>query len=108
MFVTTAVPLNVSGDAQHAPRGGLQPRGGHQFKVMAFDRATGRTVWERIAREAEPLERDAGEVALRSLGEHRDLRDQIRTGLEVSERLTIAAAALVTGPNSACPAVGDE
>ena len=61
-----------------------------------------------LAREAEPIERDAGEVALRSLGEHRDLRDQIRTGLEVSERLTIAAAALVTGPNSACPAVGDE
>ena len=61
-----------------------------------------------LAREPEPLERDAGEVALRSLGEHRDLRDQIRTGLEVSERLTVAAAALVTGPNSACPAVRDE
>ena len=56
VFVTTAVPVNVTGDAQHAPRGGLQPRGGHQFKIMALDRATGRTVWERTAREAEPHE----------------------------------------------------
>ena len=54
--MTTAVPMNVSGEAQHAPRGGLQPRGGHQFKVIALDRATGRTVWERVANEAEPHE----------------------------------------------------
>jgi outer membrane protein assembly factor BamB len=56
VFVTTAVPVNVSGDAQHAPRGGLQPRGGHQFKVIALDRATGQTVWERVANELEPHE----------------------------------------------------
>src|SRR4029077_7392259 len=61
-----------------------------------------------LARETEPVERDAGEMALRSLGEHRDLRDQIRTRLEVSERLAVATAALVTSPNSACPAVRDE
>jgi hypothetical protein len=56
VFVTTAIPVGITGDAQHTPRGGLQPRGGHQFKLMALDRATGRIVWERVAREAEPHE----------------------------------------------------
>ena len=41
LFVTTAVPVGVAGDAQHAPRGGLQPRGVHRFVVMAIDRKTG-------------------------------------------------------------------
>ena len=49
LFVTTAVPVGVTGDAQHAPRGGLKPRGVHRFVVMAIDRKTGRTVWERVA-----------------------------------------------------------
>jgi outer membrane protein assembly factor BamB len=56
LFVLTAVPVGVPDDAQHAPRGGQQPRGLHRFTVMAVDRATGRTVWERVAREAEPHE----------------------------------------------------
>jgi outer membrane protein assembly factor BamB len=29
----------------------------HQFKVMALDRKTGKTLWERVAREQEPHER---------------------------------------------------
>ena len=56
LFLTTAVPVGVTGDAQHAPRGGLEPRGVHRFVVMAIDRTTGRTVWERVAREQEPHE----------------------------------------------------
>jgi outer membrane protein assembly factor BamB len=56
LFVLTAVPIGVAGDAQHAPRGGLKPRGMHRFVVLAIDRATGKTVWERVAREQEPHE----------------------------------------------------
>ena len=56
VFVTTAVPVAVTGDAQHAPRGGLRPRGVHRFVVMAIDRKTGRTIWERTATEQEPHE----------------------------------------------------
>ena len=56
LFVTSAVPVGVTGDAQHEPRGGLRQRGVHQFVVMAIDRATGRTVWERVATEQEPHE----------------------------------------------------
>jgi outer membrane protein assembly factor BamB len=56
VFVTTAVPVGVTGEAQHAPRGGLRPRGVHRFVVMAIDRKTGRTVWERVATEQEPHE----------------------------------------------------
>jgi outer membrane protein assembly factor BamB len=56
LFVMTAVPVGVTGDAQHAPRGGVQPRVAHRFVVMAIDRKTGRTVWERVAREEEPHE----------------------------------------------------
>jgi len=50
------VPVGVAGDAQHAPRGGLRPRGVHRFTVLAIDRRTGNTVWERVAAEAEPHE----------------------------------------------------
>jgi outer membrane protein assembly factor BamB len=56
IFVLTAVPEGVAGAAQHAPRGGLQSRGRHRFVVMALDRATGRTIWERVAKQAEPHE----------------------------------------------------
>jgi outer membrane protein assembly factor BamB len=56
IYVTTAVPVGVTGEAQHAPRGGLERRGAHRFVVLALDRKTGRTVWERIAHEAEPHE----------------------------------------------------
>jgi outer membrane protein assembly factor BamB len=56
VFVTTAVPVGVAGAAQHAPRGGLKPRGVHRFMVMALDRKTGKVLWERVAREEEPHE----------------------------------------------------
>jgi outer membrane protein assembly factor BamB len=57
VYVTTAVPVGVTGEAQHAPRGTVPQRGVHKFVVMALDRKTGRTVWEHVAREAEPHER---------------------------------------------------
>ena len=56
IFVTTAVPADVAGDAQHAPRGGEAARRVHRFVVMAIDRETGRTIWERVAHEQEPHE----------------------------------------------------
>jgi len=56
LFLLTAVPAGVTGDGQHAPRGGLTPRGIHRFMVMAIDRKTGKTIWERVAREQEPHE----------------------------------------------------
>jgi outer membrane protein assembly factor BamB len=56
LFLLTAVPVGITGDAQHAPRGHFKPRGVHRFVVMAIDRKTGRTIWERVAREEEPHE----------------------------------------------------
>ncbi|HEY1306210.1 MAG TPA: PQQ-binding-like beta-propeller repeat protein [Vicinamibacterales bacterium] len=56
LFVSTAVPAGIEGPAQHAPRGGANPRGRHRFILMAFDRKTGKTLWERVAREQEPHE----------------------------------------------------
>src|SRR5262245_55169430 len=56
LFVTSAVPGGVTGEAQHAPRGGLPQRGMHRFVVLAIDRKTGKTLWERTAREQEPHE----------------------------------------------------
>src|SRR5262252_7724811 len=61
LFLLTAVPVGVTGDAQHAPRGTAQPRGVHRFVVLAIDRRTGRTVWERVANEREPHEAGHGE-----------------------------------------------
>ena len=56
LYLLTAVPVGVAGVAQHQPRGGMPQRGVHQYKVLAIDRATGKTVWERLAREEEPHE----------------------------------------------------
>ena len=56
LFLTTAVPVGVDGEAQHAPRGALPKKGVHQFVVLALDRHTGRVVWQRVANEAEPHE----------------------------------------------------
>ena len=56
IYLTSAVPVGVTGDAQHSPRGGQAQRGVHRFVVLAIDRKTGKTVWERVAREAEPHE----------------------------------------------------
>ena len=56
IYLSTAVPVGVNGDAQHAPRGGLRSRGVHRFTAMALDRKTGRVIWERVATEQEPHE----------------------------------------------------
>jgi outer membrane protein assembly factor BamB len=55
IFLLTAVPAGVDSKDSHAPRGGL-PRISHRFIVLAIDRATGKTIWERTAREAVPHE----------------------------------------------------
>lgn len=56
IFLLTAIPVGITGDAQHEPRGALPQRGVHQYKVLALDRKTGKTVWEHVAREEEPHE----------------------------------------------------
>ena len=61
-----------------------------------------------VAAQAEVIERDAGEVALRALGEHRHLRDDVGAGLEVGELLAVAAAPLVPGAHADDAAVRDE
>ena len=61
-----------------------------------------------LAAEGEPVESDAGEVALRPLGEHRDLGDEVGAGLEVAELAALAAAALVAGAHAHDAAVRDE
>mgnify|MGYP002629754654 CR=1 FL=1 len=56
LFLLTAVPAGGPAEAQHEPRGGLPQRGVHQYKVLAINRHTGKTIWERVAREEEPHE----------------------------------------------------
>jgi outer membrane protein assembly factor BamB len=59
IFLTTAIP--ATGGPAGQPRGG-GPGGGaaagieHRFEVMALDRATGKTVWQRTATTAVPHE----------------------------------------------------
>lgn len=55
IFVLSAVPAVENGAASHEPRGG-SPRVAHKFVVMALDRKTGKTIWERVAREHTPHE----------------------------------------------------
>jgi outer membrane protein assembly factor BamB len=56
LYLMTAVPVGVSGDAQHAPRGGIQPRTPHRFVVMAMSRRDGKVLWERTVKEEAPHE----------------------------------------------------
>lgn len=56
IYVQTAVPAGIAGDDAHKPRGAASPRGPHVFKVLALNRADGKVVWERNAREQEPHE----------------------------------------------------
>ena len=55
IFLLTAVPAGTDSAGSHQARGGL-PRVSHRFVVLAIDRATGKTIWERTAREAVPHE----------------------------------------------------
>ena len=54
LFLLTAVPVGVTGDAAHAPRGSA--RGVHQYIVMAVNRRDGKIAWQHVAREEEPHE----------------------------------------------------
>jgi outer membrane protein assembly factor BamB len=56
VFLLSAVPIGVTGAAAHAPRGGLPTRDRHRYVVLAIDRRTGKTLWERVAREETPHE----------------------------------------------------
>jgi outer membrane protein assembly factor BamB len=56
LFLLTAIPAGVSGEEAHKPRGGIAPRVAHQFKVLAINRADGKIIWERTAREEAPHE----------------------------------------------------
>lgn len=56
LFLLTAVPVGVAEASAHDPRGGVQPRIGHRYTVLAFDRATGKMIWSRVAREEAPHE----------------------------------------------------
>ena len=60
IYLLTAVPVGVTGDAQHAPRG-AQPRIPHKYTLLAIDRKTGKVVWERVAKEEAPHEASHGE-----------------------------------------------
>jgi len=54
VFVSSAVPVGVAGEAQHAARGAKPVP--HKFVLLAIDRRTGKIVWERTAREEQPHE----------------------------------------------------
>jgi outer membrane protein assembly factor BamB len=56
MFVLSAVPIGLDAAASHAPRGGVRPRDRYRFTVLSIDRRTGKTIWERTAREEQPHE----------------------------------------------------
>jgi hypothetical protein len=61
-----------------------------------------------LALQAEPVERDTGQMALRALAEDRDPGGDVRAGLEVRESLAVTAATLVAGAHAPDPPVGDE
>jgi outer membrane protein assembly factor BamB len=56
LFVLTAIPASASVADSHKPLGGVSPRSVHRYVVMAFDRHTGKIVWEQTAREEAPHE----------------------------------------------------
>lgn len=71
IYLTTAVPTEATA-APEPPAPGQRPRGISatgplRFVVMALDRVTGETVWQRTAREAVPHE-----------GTHRDGTSTLR------------------------------
>ena len=56
VYLLTAIPVGLDMAKSHEPRGGVTPRGMHQYKVLAFDRKTGKVAWEQTARQEEPHE----------------------------------------------------
>ena len=61
-----------------------------------------------VAAQVEAVDRDAGEMALRPLGEDGDLRDEVGARLEVRQLLSFAATSLVAGADAGDAAVVDE
>src|SRR5436190_9551964 len=49
VFVLSAIPVGIAGAEAHAPQGASRARVPHKFVVMALDRKTGKTIWERTA-----------------------------------------------------------
>ena len=56
VYVLTAAPVGVELAASHDARGSRGQVVPHRMMVMALDRKTGKTVWERTAREVTPHE----------------------------------------------------
>jgi outer membrane protein assembly factor BamB len=56
IFLLTAIPAGLPPEDAHKPRGGVNPRIAHQYKVLAINRADGKIAWERVAREEVPHE----------------------------------------------------
>ena len=56
VYLLTAAPVGVELAASHDSRGTKGQRVPHRMMVMALDRKTGKTVWERTAREETPHE----------------------------------------------------
>lgn len=54
VYILTAAPVAVDLAASHDSRGTMRAK--HRMMVLAIDRKTGKTVWERTAREEEPHE----------------------------------------------------
>ena len=57
IFLLTAVATDPATMAGLAPRGSVPAPSPHKFIVMALERKTGKTIWERVAREETPHER---------------------------------------------------
>jgi outer membrane protein assembly factor BamB len=56
VFLLTAIPAGLPASDAHKPRGGINPRVVHQYKVLAINRADGSIAWERTSREEAPHE----------------------------------------------------
>lgn len=56
IFVLSAVPVGVSPAEAHLARGEDKPRLPHQMKVFAYDRKTGKLLWEHTPQEGIPHE----------------------------------------------------
>ena len=61
-----------------------------------------------LARQSEPLDRRAGQVALRSFAENGDTSDDVRARLEVGERLAVTRTPPVAGAHAAHAPMLDE
>ena len=56
LFLLTAVPVGVPLGESHQPRGGVNPRIAHSYRVLSINRADGKIVWDRTAGEEAPHE----------------------------------------------------